>query len=289
MHVTIERRPARGRTRLGCKRLLLSLPAGLVIANAALAADRPTDPAAWPALKDVYKNYFLIGSTNLDARNFGGEVVPGENSVAAMTVKHFNAVTPSNAMKPDFWNGGMSNAAPNFLTNLTSGINADISAANARGVKVTGHVLLWHNQSAQWPAPNVATATGGWETPWDYPTAKTALEYYVRTVAGHFDRDPFKAYSWDVVNEAFKDNPDNPADWRNALRTGYSPEERPARWAQAYAKGGKSWDYMYDAFFTMRQNTTALLNYNDFNDNERASKATAIAAMVKEFNERYAA
>jgi MYXO-CTERM domain-containing protein len=289
MHLTIERRSARGRSRLGFKRLLISLPTGLVIASAALAADRPSDPAAWPALKDVYKNYFLIGSTNLDARNFGAEVVPGENSVAAMTLKHFNAVTPSNAMKPDFWNGGISNLTPNFLTNLSSGINADISAANARGVKVTGHVLLWHNQSAQWPAPNVLTSTGGWETPWDYATAKTSLEHYVRTVAGHFDRDPFKAYSWDVVNEAFKDNPDNPADWRNALRTGYSPEERPARWAQAYAKGGKSWEYMYDAFYYARQNTTAILNYNDFNDNERASKATAIAAMVKEFNERYAA
>ena len=275
--------------RLDIKSALIALPTGLVIANAALAADRPADPADWPALKDVYKNYFLIGSTNLDARNFGAEVVPGENSVAAMTLKHFNAVTPSNAMKPDFWNGGMSNPTPNFLTNLTSGINADISAANARGVKVTGHTLLWHNQSAQWPAPNVLTATGGWETPWDYTTAKTNLEHYVRTVAGHFDREPFKAYSWDVVNEAFKDNPDNPADWRNALRTGYSPEERPSRWAQAYSKGGKSWDYMYDAFYFARQNTTAILNYNDFNDNERTSKATAIAAMVKEFNERYAA
>ncbi|MDQ0039487.1 endo-1,4-beta-xylanase [Variovorax boronicumulans] len=276
-------------SRLDFKRLLIALPTGLVIANAALAADRPANPADWPALKDVYKNYFLIGSTNLDARNFGSDVVPGENSVAAMTLKHFNAVTPSNALKPDFWNGGMSNPTPNFLTNLTSGINADISAANARGVKVTGHVLLWHNQSAQWPAPNVLTSTGGWETPWDYATAKTALEHYVRTVAGHFDREPFKTYAWDVVNEAFKDNPDNPADWRNALRTGYSPEERPSRWAQAYSKGGKSWDYMYDAFYYARQNTTAILNYNDFNDNERASKATAIAAMAKEFNERYAA
>jgi GH35 family endo-1,4-beta-xylanase len=271
------------------KGLLMALPTGLVIANGAWAFDRPANPADWPALKDVYKNHFLIGSTNLSASNFGANVVPGENSVAAMTVKHFNAVTPSNAMKPEFWNGGIGNPTPNFLTNLTTGINADISAANARGVKVTGHVLVWHNQSAQWPAPNVLTSTGGWETPWDHATAKAGLEYYVRTVAGHFDQQPFKTYSWDVVNEAFKDNPDNPADWRNSLRTGYNPEERPSRWAQAYAKGGKSWDYLYDAFFHARQNTTAILNYNDFNDNERASKATAIASMVKEFNERYAA
>jgi hypothetical protein len=39
----------------------------------------------------------------------------------------------------------------------------------------------------------------------------------------------------------------------------------------------------------MRQNSTAILNYNDFNDNEREAKAIAIASMVKEFNERYAA
>ncbi|WP_046116028.1 endo-1,4-beta-xylanase [Aquincola tertiaricarbonis] len=276
-------------SRLCIKSFVIALPAALVAAPGAWAADRPANPADWPALKDVYKNHFLIGSTNLSANNFAPGATPGENSVPAMTLKHFNAVTPSNAMKPDFWNGGISNPTPNFLTNFTSGINADIAAANARGVKVTGHTLLWHNQSGQWPAPNVLTAGGAWETPWDYAMAKTSLEYYIRTVAGHFDREPHKTYSWDVVNEAFKDNPDNPANWRHALRSGYSPEERPSRWAQAYAKGGKSWDYMYDAFYFARQNTTSLLNYNDFNDNERASKAEAIAAMVKEFNERYAA
>ena len=271
------------------RHLLLALPALLSLAGGALATDRPTNPAQWPALKEVYRHHFQIGSTNLDAANFAPGVVPGEDSFAAMTLKHFDAVTPSNAMKPAFWPGGIADPSPPFLTNLTTGINADIRAANARGVRVTGHTLLWHNQSPQWPAANVATPNGGWETPWDNAMARTALEHYVRTVAGHFDREPFKVYAWDVVNEAFKDNPENPADWRNALRTGYSPEERPSRWAQAYAKGGKGWDYMYDAFFHARQNTTALLNYNDFNDDERASKATAIAAMVKEFNERYAA
>jgi GH35 family endo-1,4-beta-xylanase len=276
--------------RLDLKRFLTALPVVLVTANGALAADRPANPADWPALKDVYKDHFLIGSTNLNASNFGADVVPGEDSVAAMTAKHFNGVTAENAMKPQsLWSGGIDNPAPSFLTDVASGINNDIRAANSRGFKVTGHTLLWHNQSASWPAANVITPGGGWETPWDFAAARTYLEYYIRTVAGHFDKEPFKVYAWDVVNEAFKDNPDNPADWRNALRTGYNPEERPSRWAHAYSKGGKSWDYMYDAFFHARQNTTAILNYNDFNDTERASKATAIAAMVKEFNERYAA
>lgn len=259
----------------------------LAVATGALA-DRPADPAQWPAVKDVYQDYFFIGNTNLSAANFGANVLPGESSTAAMTVKHFNAVTPSNAMKPEFWNGGIANPAPSFRINR-SGINSDIRAANARGFKVTGHTIIWHNQSALWPAANVLTPEGLWETPWDYGTAKTNLEYYIRTVGGHFDQEPIRPYAWDVVNEAFKDNADNPADWRSALRTGYSPEERPSRWAQAYSKGGKSWDYMYDAFFFMRQHTVSLLNYNDFNDTEREAKTNAIASMVKEFNERYAA
>lgn len=264
-------------------------PLMIFAAATSVLAARPTDPAKWPAVKDVYKDYFLIGvGTTLNASNYGANVVPGENSSAAMTIKHFDALTPGNAMKPDFWNGGIANPAPNFLINR-SGLNNDIRAANARGFKVIGHTIIWHNQSALWPAANVLTPEGGWETPWDYAMAKANLEYYVRTVGGHFDFAPIRTHAWDVVNEAFKDNPDNPADWRNALRSGYSPEERPSRWAQAYSKGGKSWDYMYDVFFDMRQNTTAILNYNDFNDTERDSKAMAIAAMVKEFNERYAA
>src|SRR5581483_6721128 len=54
------------------------------VATGVWAADRPTSPADWPAVKDVYQDYFLIGNTSLSAANFGANVVPGENSDAAM-------------------------------------------------------------------------------------------------------------------------------------------------------------------------------------------------------------
>src|SRR4051812_21572726 len=99
----------------------VAFPIACVVASSALAADRPANPTDWPALKDVYNDYFLIGNTNLSASNFGADVVPGENSVAAMTVKHFNVVTPGNAMKPDsLWSGGIAAPNPPFLTNTTS-------------------------------------------------------------------------------------------------------------------------------------------------------------------------
>ena len=104
--------------------IFIALLTVFAVATGVLAADRPTNPADWPAVKDVYKDYFLIGNTNLSASNFGANVVPGENSTAAMTVKHFNVVTPDNAMKPDsLWSAGIANTTPTFLTNFTSGIN----------------------------------------------------------------------------------------------------------------------------------------------------------------------
>src|SRR6185369_17629722 len=178
--------------KFGINSFFIALLMVFAVATDALAADRPTNPADWPAVKDVYKDYFLIGNTNLSAANFGVNVVPGENSTAAMTVKHFNVVTPDNAMKPDsLWSAGIANTNPSFLTNLTSGINNDIKAANDRGFKVNAHTIIWHNQSAQWPAANVTTPDGRWETPWDYLTAKNNLGTYIQNVGGHFDLQPY--------------------------------------------------------------------------------------------------
>jgi hypothetical protein len=57
--------------------VFIALPMVFAVATGVLAADRPTSPADWPAVKDVYKDYFLIGNTNLSASNFGANVVPG--------------------------------------------------------------------------------------------------------------------------------------------------------------------------------------------------------------------
>src|SRR6218665_4184874 len=85
----------------------IALPTVFLAATAVLAADRPADPAAWPALKDVYKDYFLIGSNGPSAANYGFNVMPGEDSRAAMALKNFNVVTPEKSMKPpSLWGGG---------------------------------------------------------------------------------------------------------------------------------------------------------------------------------------
>jgi len=253
--------------------LIVALGVLAAFPGTSVALTYPTDGSnGRPGLKDIYKDYFLIG--------VGRSASEINNARSGdFSVIHFNSMTHGNDMKVESIMGSNSDTA-------TPGTGPDASIRNAStlGIKINAHTLVWHNQSGNWPA----AISGQPGTSWNYETAKEKLESYMRRVAGKYSSGDLTVYAWDVVNEAMKDNPENPFDWRNGLRTGYSPEERPARWADAYSKGGNSWDYMYDAFVFARRYTGAILNYNDFNDGENEAKATAIVSMVKEFNETYA-
>lgn len=217
------------------------------------------------SLKEVYKDHFLIGNV----------VNPGDltNETKYEFMKHhYNALTPENHTKPNLiWNDP--NGDPSFTTadNMLKRVKED-------GFYTIGHALAWHNQSDNWPPKGL-----------NYTEARASLKRYISTIAKHYSEGPYKLDAWDVVNEAMRDNPENPTDWRNALRSGINPEERPSKWYAAYANGGNGWDYMYDAFLFAREAAPdAILYYNDFNDEELPNKAIAIASMVKELNARYA-
>ncbi|MCM3762344.1 endo-1,4-beta-xylanase [Alkalihalobacillus oceani] len=219
------------------------------------------------SLKEVYKDHFLIGNV----------VSPNDLSDANAEKYdfmkfHFNALTPENATKPDsIWRDATGDPSFTSADSMLTQVKED-------GFYTKGHALVWHNQSAGWP-PSGQT----------YTEARASLQRYISTIAGHYSQGPYKLDAWDVVNEAMRDNPENPTDWRNALRSGINPMERPSRWFEAYANGGNGWDYIYDAFLFAREAAPdATLYYNDFNDEELPNKAIAIASMVKELNERYA-
>ncbi|MCI2256006.1 endo-1,4-beta-xylanase [Domibacillus sp. PGB-M46] len=217
------------------------------------------------SLKEVYKDHFLIGNT----------VSPADLTNAAkydFMKFHYNALTPENATKPDsIWSDPTKDPAFTSADNMLTQVKAD-------GFYTIGHALAWHNQSAGWPQSGL-----------NYTEARASLKRYISTIAGHYSQGPYKLDTWDVVNEAMRDNPENPTDWRNALRSDINPTERPSKWFKAYANGGNGWDYIYDAFLFAREAAPdAILYYNDFNDEELPNKAIAIASMVKELNERYA-
>ena len=65
-----------------------------------------------------------------------------------------------------------------------------VAFAEARGMRVRGHALIWHG------------ATPAWVNVLSEPELRIAMEDHIRTVAGRYRG---RIYAWDVVNEAVAD------------------------------------------------------------------------------------
>ena len=106
------------------------------------SSSRPVDANPWvntelTPLKDVYKDYFLIGA----ARSSDvGEASQVEDD---MIKYHFDIVTAGNAMKPN----ALENTKGRFTWDTADYI---VNKSLENGVKVHGHVLCWHEQSPDW-------------------------------------------------------------------------------------------------------------------------------------------
>lgn len=216
-----------------------------------------------PSIADTYKDFFMIGNV-INA----GQTTDADTT--AMYKHHYNTVTAENDMKPQYLSPSKG------VYNYT---NADtiVNWAEENNIKVHGHTLVWHSQTAAWLTSD---AEG---KPVTRSEAKSNMEEYINNVAGHFKG---KVISWDVVNEAFEGGSAIPDDWKTVLR-------KDSPWYIAYengadkSKGESGADYIYDAFvFARLADSEATLYYNDYNEND-PWKREAIAMMVEELNEKW--
>ena len=212
-------------------------------------------------IKDAYQNDFLIGDAIAEEDLQGVRL--------DLLKMHCNIATAGNAMKPLY----LQPSKGNFDFSAADGI---VNKVLAEGLKMHGHVLVWHSQTGEW----MTTTTDASGTAISLPREEALenMRTHIKTVMEHFGD---KVISWDVVNEAMNDNPSNPADWKASLRR--SP------WYNAIGD-----DYVEQAFLAAREVLDQhpewkpiTLYYNDYNDDNQ-SKATAIYNMVKELNDRYA-
>lgn len=212
------------------------------------------------AIKEVYKNDFLIGNA-ISAEDLEGRRLE-------LLKMHHDVATTGNAMKPD---------ALQKEKGVFTFKDADtiVNKVLAEGMKMHGHVLVWHQQSPAWMYSKLDSQ--GKEIPLAREEALKNMRTHIRKVVEHFGD---RVISWDVVNEAMGDNPQNPTDWKNALRK--------SLWFESIGP-----DFLEQAFLAAREvldehpDWDVKLYYNDYNDDNQ-NKSTAIAAMVKELNDKYA-
>lgn len=206
-------------------------------------------------IKDAYKDYFLIGNA-VSSKDFEGKRLE-------LLKHHHNLVTAENAMKPEYAyddDGNFDFTAEDILMQM----------AKDAGMKVHGHVLVWHQQS---PSFLYEDENG---KPLSREAALNNLRTHIKTVVEHFGED---VISWDVVNEAMNDNPPNPEDWKGSLRR--------SGWFEAIGP-----DFIKESFIAAKEviddnGWDIPLYYNDYNDDNQ-NKSDAIYYMVKEINEEYA-
>jgi endo-1,4-beta-xylanase len=188
-----------------------------------------------PSVKDVLADHFPIGAAISVPQTLGEH--------ARLLSKHFNSVTPGNALK---WDA----TEPTEGTFRFADADAMVDFAQANGMEVRGHTLVWHNQTPAWV---FLDANGAAMTPTAANKALllSRLEAHIRAVVGHYGTD---IATWDVVNEVIDE--------------GQADGLRRSRW---YEIAGL--DYIRTAFRVTREVApTAKLYVNDYNTNVPAKR-----------------
>lgn len=221
---------------------------------------------AVPSLYETYKNY--IPYVGIAAES--NELNDKEHQKALK--KHCNTTTMGNEFKPQFvcaWWGndpqlsGETFTASNGITINTPKLNGlnnlgnYLNTCKTLGLKMRGHVLVWHSQTEeQFFRENYKKA--GKLVSKDEMTArqewyiKTVLEYVSKWEADNNNGEHI-IWAWDVVNEAVDDG----ASGNNYLRTG-------SNWYSIY----KDDTFIVNAFRFANKYAPAdvKLCYNDYNE-----------------------
>jgi endo-1,4-beta-xylanase len=164
--------------RMTLLRLSRAATAGLVAAAALTAAAHSAEAAE---AADT-----LGSAAAAQGRYFGTAVAAshlGETDYVATLNREFDSATPENEMK---WDA----TEPTRGTFTLSAADQVVNHAQAQGMDVRGHTLVWHSQLPSW--------VGGLGA----ADLRSAMNNHINRVMGHYKG---QIHSWDVVNEAFQD------------------------------------------------------------------------------------
>ena len=220
--------------------LLTVLALLLCCAGAALAQESSD---ALPSLKEAYADKFDFGAA---ASGF----YFSNPRLRSLMAEQFSILTPENELKPQF----VLDVAKSRQLAAEDETAVAISLTNARplldfakenGLRVHGHVLVWHSQTPD------AFFHEGYNTAASFVTREVMLarlENYIRQVMEQLEKDyPGIVVSWDVVNEAIDDG----SKWL-----------RNSNWYKVVGE-----DFVARAFELARRYAPegTLLYYNDYN------------------------
>ncbi|MGC3959971.1 MAG: endo-1,4-beta-xylanase [Verrucomicrobiota bacterium] len=236
-----------------------------------------TRAAELPALKDAYKDFFLVGvainrpiamGTDAQADNVNRTREQVEQDTTTVLAQ-FNQISPENDLK---WQLIHPHAgADGFDFGPADGF---VSFGLSNNLYLVGHTLVWHSQTPNWvfagtnPPPMVTNSSGERRLGrWGYAGPRASREEllarmreHIHTVVGRYKG---KIKVWDVVNEAIADG------GTNVLRT--------SLWLEIIGP-----DFIARAFeFAHEADPDAILRYNDYGL-ENPGKRRKLITLIRE-------
>jgi GH35 family endo-1,4-beta-xylanase len=139
--------------------------------------DEKAEKQQGPCIKDVYKNYFLLGMAGDLPGNYSDEEL-------SLVKGHFNIVTPENCMKA----GPVHPSADTWRFERPDAL---VKWCLDNRLAIHGHTLVWHAQTSNW-----------FFRDGDKAAVTQRMKDHISTLVGRYKG---KIRSWDVVNEAIKD------------------------------------------------------------------------------------
>ena len=260
----------------------------LVGLSTAFTADKLVSWMEAPSLKDAYAGKIdYIGVAVPHTQWPSNTKILPSASVQAGMKRHFSSFTMENEFKPDSIMGTYYPGAPKNFEDFTDSfgntikvpknqlqfgtVDQCLNIAKANGIKMRGHVLVWHSQTADWFFKEDYKSSGKLVKK---ETMTARQEWYIKSVLEHVkawedenNNGERIIYCWDVVNEAADDSGTQLRQWSN--------------WYSIY----KSDEFIVNAFRFANKYAPkdVLLAYNDYNEyyNEKRAMIIQIIESVK--------
>lgn len=146
---------------------------------------RPAQDTTQPALKEIFKNDFLIGAA-LNRRQFSEE----DLRAAPIIKTHFNSITAENQLKWQYIH-------PRPDAYDFAGADRFVQFGEKHQMFIVGHTLLWHRQTPAWVFQD---ARGN---RLDRDALLQRMRDHIHTIVGRYKG---RIKGWDVVNEALNED-----------------------------------------------------------------------------------
>ena len=212
-----------------------------------------TVSAASAGLKDIYANYFRVGSV------LNGYTV-NQSTITSVILKEYNSITFENELKPDATMNKSNSSGTNIGVSLSSAASI-LNFCAQNGIGVRGHTLIWHSQTPQWVFKDGFNDSGSWVSK---DVMDKRMESYIKNMFSEIEKQypTLNLYAYDVCNECVSDDSTRTKNNGGAREPGYGNGKSP--WVQVYGDNS----FIEKAFTYAKQYapSSCSLFYNDYNE-----------------------